>query len=327
MIPLAQVPQDLLSKVAFSPRRDERILLGAFWDSTLKLYDCNKGQLDGDGRPGIVETFNLTAPLLDACWSTDSTGVIFTAGLERRVNRIDLNVEKRIYVGNDHADAIKSVVYDSTTHSVLSGSWDGTIQQSDVRSSESMNSIKVPGKVLTMDLVDHLLVAGMTGREIYVFDTRKLNEPVQVRESSLRDMLRTIRCMPNGKGYSCTSLGGRVAVEYFDPSPEAQMQKFAFKCHKIGEAMGPVNGLVFHPKKSMLFTGGSDSTVCIWDIEQKKRVKQFKSYAHSIMSLDISPDGELLAVGCSSDQFKETPQDFNKCDAIQSSIYMQTLSS
>ena len=28
---------------------------------------------------------------------------------------------------------------------------------------------------------------------------------------------------------------GRVAVEYFDPSPEVQKKKYAFKCHRIKE--------------------------------------------------------------------------------------------
>ena len=30
-------------------------------------------------------------------------------------------------------------------------------------------------------------------------------------------------------------LEGRVAVEYFDPSPEVQKKKYAFKCHRIKE--------------------------------------------------------------------------------------------
>ena len=28
---------------------------------------------------------------------------------------------------------------------------------------------------------------------------------------------------------------GRVAVEYFDPSPEVQKKKYAFKCHRLKE--------------------------------------------------------------------------------------------
>lgn len=33
-------------------------------------------------------------------------------------------------------------------------------------------------------------------------------------------------------GYTLSSIEGRVAVEYLDPSPEAQKKKYAFKCHR-----------------------------------------------------------------------------------------------
>jgi len=53
-------------------------------------------------------------------------------------------------------------------------------------------------------------------------------------------------------GYVLSSIEGRVSVEYFDPSPEIQSKKYAFKCHrgKEGETevVYPVNSVAFHPK-------------------------------------------------------------------------------
>jgi cell cycle arrest protein BUB3 len=44
---------------------------------------------------------------------------------------------------------------------------------------------------------------------------------------------------------------GRIGVEYFDPSPEAQDKKYAFKCHRQNiedvDHVWPVNALAFHP--------------------------------------------------------------------------------
>ena len=52
-------------------------------------------------------------------------------------------------------------------------------------------------------------------------------------------------------GYATASVEGRIAVEYFDPSPESQSKKYAFKCHRQtinGEDhVWPVNALAFHP--------------------------------------------------------------------------------
>ena len=51
-------------------------------------------------------------------------------------------------------------------------------------------------------------------------------------------------------GYVLSSIEGRVAVEYFDPSPEVQKTKYAFKCHRIKESgmenIYPVNAISFH---------------------------------------------------------------------------------
>ena len=52
-------------------------------------------------------------------------------------------------------------------------------------------------------------------------------------------------------GYATASVEGRIAVEYFDPSSEAQDKKYAFKCHRQTiddvDHVWPVNSLAFHP--------------------------------------------------------------------------------
>ena len=52
-------------------------------------------------------------------------------------------------------------------------------------------------------------------------------------------------------GYAMTSIEGRVAVEFFDPSPAKQAKKYAFKCHRQVidgvDTVYPVQGLTFNP--------------------------------------------------------------------------------
>lgn len=56
--------------------------------------------------------------------------------------------------------------------------------------------------------------------------------------------------VPISTGYVLSSIEGRVAVEYFDPSPDVQKTKYAFKCHRIKEdgmeLIYPVNAISFH---------------------------------------------------------------------------------
>ncbi len=85
-------------------------------------------------------------------------------------------------------------------------------------------------------------------------------QPEQARDSSLKYQTRCIRSYPNGTGYALSSIEGRVAMEYFDNSEQAQARKYAFKCHRKSEAgrdvVFPVNAIAFHPTFGTFATGG-----------------------------------------------------------------------
>lgn len=108
--------------------------------------------------------------------------------------------------------------------------------------------------------------------------------------------------MPNDDGYATSSIEGRVAVEWFDPSTESQARKYAFKCHRQPDADGtdivyPVNALAFHPNFNSFASGGGDGYVALWDAVAKRRIRQYQKYAASIAALCFSSDGKFLAVG------------------------------
>ena len=125
------------------------------------------------------------------------------------------------------------------------------------------------------------------------------------KESLLKYQIRCIDAFADQRGYVLSSIEGRIAVEYLDPSPEVQRQRYAFKCHRSKdpatglEIIYPVNAISFHKKYNTFATGGSDGHVSIWDGKNKKRVIQFHKYPTSISSLSFSPDGSTLAIACS----------------------------
>lgn len=65
--------------------------------------------------------------------------------------------------------------------------------------------------------------------------------------------------VPSWQGYVLSSIEGRVAVEYLDPSPEVQKKKYAFKCHRLKEnnieQIYPVNAISFHNIHNTFATG------------------------------------------------------------------------
>ena len=117
-------------------------------------------------------------------------------------------------------------------------------------------------------------------------------------------MTRAVACMPNDDGYASSSIEGRVAVEWFDPSATSQSRKYAYKCHRQPSPEGidvvyPVNALAFHPIHGSFASGGGDGFVALWDGIAKRRIRQYQRYQSSVSALSFSGDGKRLAVGIS----------------------------
>lgn len=69
------------------------------------------------------------------------------------------------------------------------------------------------------------------------------------------------------QGYVLSSIEGRVAVEYLDPSLEVQKKKYAFKCHRLKEngieQVYPVNAISFHSIHNTFATGTLSCMFCL----------------------------------------------------------------
>lgn len=102
------------------------------------------------------------------------------------------------------------------------------------------------------------LLVSMAQRFVWVYDLRDLSVGTQAREvsksereSALKLLTGSVACMADGKGWASASVEGRIAVEYFDPSPEAQAKKYAFRAHRQAiegvDHAYPINALAYHP--------------------------------------------------------------------------------
>ncbi|KDQ09640.1 hypothetical protein BOTBODRAFT_58543 [Botryobasidium botryosum FD-172 SS1] len=289
---IESTPKDGVSSLCFSPTSDHLIV--SSWDMTLRYYDVASNTSKC--------TFQHKAPVLDCAF--DSTGAIaFSGGIETWVRKFDLENETATVLGG-HDDAVSSVVYSKDTNTLITGSWDRTVRTWDHRAATPQTaSIAQPERVYAMDTVQNYLVVATAARHIHIYDTRQMSEALYKRESSLKFQTRTVGCMADGKGFATASVEGRIAVDYFDPSPESQTKKYAFKCHRqaVGteDIVWPVNAITFHPLHNTFASGGSDGTVSIWDHTAKKRLRQYPKYHAAISSIAFSHDGRRMAVGVS----------------------------
>jgi cell cycle arrest protein BUB3 len=299
---LTSPPDDSVSCVKFCPNNEDSLLVTS-WDSELRVYDVASNTSKCH--------FSHKAPVLSCCWGLDNK-TAFSGGLDTWVRTFDIPTERTTVLGA-HTNTITSVLHTSenSSQTIFTGSLDQTIRLWDARTPTS-NPVAYPlaERVYAMDIGRNMLVACLAGRLVMIYDVRMMandktgkTEPVQARESSLRYMTKTVACMTNGQGFAMTSVEGRIAFEYYDPSPEIQAKKYAFKCHRQpvnGEDhVWPVNALAFHPTYNTFASGGSDGTVSLWDHNAKKRLKQFTNYDSAITSLSFSASGQKLAIGVS----------------------------
>ncbi|XP_059180697.1 mitotic checkpoint protein BUB3 [Centropristis striata] len=288
---LNQGPEDGISAVKFSPSAAQFLLVSS-WDCTVRLYDV-AGNV-------MRMKYQHTAPVLD-CAFYDPTHS-WSGGLDAQLKTHDLNTDQDTIVGT-HDAPIRCVEYCPEVNVMVTGSWDRSVRLWDPRTPCNAGTFTQPEKVYTLSVAGDRLIVGTAGRRVLVWDLRNMGYVQQRRESSLKYQTRSIRAFPNKQGYVLSSIEGRVAVEYLDPSQEVQKKKYAFKCHRLKEEgieqVYPVNAISFHSIHNTFATGGSDGFVNIWDPFNKKRLCQFHRYPTTIASLAFNNDGTMLAIAAS----------------------------
>ena len=311
-------PADCVQRVRFG-QVDSQHLLTASWDSTVRLYDVVANQLRLQYlHEGPV--FDVTFQGNNVCWS---------AGADKKVKKFDFQTQVDITVGQ-HSEPVRSIEFIPDVNLIASGSWDASLKLWDPRLSDASNQScvakhELADKVYSMSVCGNKLIVALAGRRVAIWDLR--NMTCVQRESQLKYQTRCVEAFADQRGYVVSSIEGRVAVEYLDPSPEIQRQRYAFKAHRNKdpatglEFVYPVNAVSFHRKFNTFATGGSDGHVSIWDGKNKKRLVQFHRYPTSISSLSFSPDGSTLAIACS--YLHQSEDSYNLRDIPQDSIHIR----
>ncbi|OIW31810.1 WD40 repeat-like protein [Coniochaeta ligniaria NRRL 30616] len=313
---VAQPPKDAASAISFAPESPTRFLVSS-WDKNVYLYEIATS--DEEHTANLVQTYTHQAPVLDVCFGANDNEA-YTAGMDWTVRRLDLTNSTQTVLSK-HAAPVRCVVYSPQQSLVVSASWDSTLHVHSPSSPETHLTIALPGKPHALAASPTKLVVAMTARLVHIYDLPTLSKalatlaqtgtqpadikPWQQRESSLKFLTRAVSCMPSDAGYATSSIEGRVAVEWFEDTPESQSRKYAFKCHRQtapdeeggGDVVYPVNALAFHPVYGTFASAGGDGTVALWDAEAKRRMRQYQRFPNSIAAVDFSRDGKFLAIG------------------------------
>ncbi|KAJ2909924.1 mitotic spindle checkpoint protein Bub3 [Coemansia aciculifera] len=290
---LAQPPSDGISQVLFHPTDASQLLVGS-WDQQVRVYDTDANRL-------VSSHHEHKAAVLGIAYGNDCA---FSGGLDRRLLAWEGGYTQTREIGR-HDGEVSAVEFALAHNILFSGSWDRTLRAWDARlqtRAAAIATLAMDERVYSMSAQGDLLAVALAGRKLLIYDARKLDSPLEVRESSLKYPTRCVQLMPDCAGFVGSSVEGRVAVEYFHG---VDRQNYAFKCHRQPsnddgvDMVYPVNAVAFHPVHHTFVTGGSDGVVSLWDPDNKKRLKQYQGYAASISSLSFNVSGNALAVASS----------------------------
>lgn len=261
------------------------------------------------------------------------------------VFRLNLATGESTILGK-HLAPISRIRYSPHYNLLFTTSWDKTLQIWDPLSSppRHLKTLSQSEKILAMDLSPpwpssplwakekERLVVGMIDRKIRIYEVADLkfridqeqagtmtsddgpsDWPHDQRESSLKHMIRDIRCNPLGDGFTTSSIEGRVAVDFFDQSPSsssgAAAKNYAFKCHRITvdeiDVVYPVNTIGFHPIHGSFFTVGGDGILYYWDPTQKKRIRALVRYPTPLSTAAFSSNGEYVVIASGGENLEE----------------------
>lgn len=316
--PLPDSPTDGVTSLSFLSKD---LLASSSWDGSVRIHDVNSMKLMTCQAMESGPLLSLATPRIEG-----DAGEVYTGGIDGSVRKFDVSKSTSSIVGLHSEGEVPSNGESKIACSCLSfvnesllasAGWDSKFYLWDVRcSSENsiskpVSSIQLPGKAFSMDSVNgNRVVVSTSGRKTCIIDVRMNNndndedvssEMVLNRDSSLKYQTRVVRFFPDGKGMAFGSIEGRVAIEFLDELgvDSKGMKKYAFKCHRSGDTVYPVNAISFHPTYGTFATGGCDGTVVTWDGLNKKKVTTLPKFATSIAALCFNHDGTKLAIASS----------------------------
>uniref|UniRef100_A0A0A9YML6 Mitotic checkpoint protein bub3 n=2 Tax=Lygus hesperus TaxID=30085 RepID=A0A0A9YML6_LYGHE len=294
-IELGNPPTDYITSTTFLQLNT---LCTTSWDTNVNIYDVNTFTR--------IHSIPYKVPLLDSCYDpTNST--IYTCGVDGSIYTVD--VQHPTYQPTKFTQlqcTVQSVQYNADTASLFASTWDSSLYHWDIRSKRLVHRVALQPntRILCMDTcVDSntkntkILLVG-SNKNIYIFDTRKLQQPEISRPCSLAHQVRSAKFHPLTDRYILSSIEGRISVEYLYDT----WKNYVFKCHRRKDpelnttCVYSINTVAFHPQYYTCASGGDDGAFCIWDTDTRRRICTYNAM-QAIHALAFSSDNTTVVLG------------------------------
>jgi len=300
--PVSDPPKDGITSLSYMTNN---LVASTSWDGSVRLHDTVDLQCK-------LSHFLESGPLLSLATPPGGNRLV-AGGMDGSIRSLDIATTTSTLLGQ-HSGVTQdklacSCLKDLDANIFISAGWDSNVHVWDARAAGiAVATVTLPGKAFGMDIdvSRQRIVVATSGRRNCFIDIRTNGattsaELIMDRESSLKYQTRTVKFFPDGTAIALGSIEGRVAVEYLDDIgvDAAGKKKYAFKCHRQGDIVYPVNCIAFNPRFGTFATGGCDGTVVTWDGANKKKLTSLPKFATSIAALAFNMDGSELAIASS----------------------------
>lgn len=333
IVQIEQAPKDYISDIKIISSRS--LLLITSWDGSLTVYKFDIQAKNVD----LLQSLRYKHPLL-CCNFIDNTDLqIYVGTVQGEILKVDLIGSPSFQaLTNNEANLGICRICKYGDDKLIAASWDGLIEVIDPRNygdgvipvkNLNSNNTKVKNKIFTMDTNSSRLIVGMNNSQVQWFRMPLCEDDNgTIEESGLKYQIRDVALLPKEQeGYACSSIDGRVAVEIFDDQGDDynSSKRFAFRCHRLNlkdtNLAYPVNSIEFSPRHKFLYTAGSDGIISCWNLQTRKKIKNFAKFNEDSV-VKIACSDNILCLATSDDTFKTNAAIDRTIELNASSIYI-----
>lgn len=284
---------DWISALAITP--DGKNIVSGSFDKTIKLWNLSTGQLIRTLSPHIKGVI---------CIAISPDGkTLASAGWDETIKLWSLNTGELIYTLEGHTGSIQSLIITADSQTLISGSFDQTIKLWCLERGEFLGNLA--------EKAGHISALA-------------LSTDGQTLASAGGDGMITLRQLDTARigtkpTFTLALSGNLSSVASLFISPDDQILVAGCTDGNVklwqlatGELVNilhghtaPVTSVVFSLNSPTLISGSADGTIRTWDMKTGKQLSILPhNSAVSVMSVAISPDGQLIAGGTADNMIK-----------------------
>ncbi len=248
-----------------------------------------------DGPPKIRQVIQEGhSGLVNAIAVDRNNRFIITGSRDNTVKLWDYESGDLLRSFTDHTSDVQSIAIDPRDRFFVSGSDDHFAKIRDLATGTLIHALDCKDNIraVSLDGTGTLLAAGSFGGRIHIWDTvtGTLIKTLKEEKHYLKDLEMT----PSGKHL--------FTVTEHKKTDKSAIHKWDLETGKVVKKMGrqtkEIWDIAMGRRGEFLYSTGFDGKVVIWKVKNGRKKKSFKANKDRIFSVAPSPDGSLVALGC-----------------------------